>query len=138
MKIYHYDPDTKEYLKEGTADANPRNPEKPLVPAHATAIRPPDPIEGYVLRFLVDEWVQVELLKPAEGKQVEGQQEPTDEEEALMRLRAIDTKSVRAIREWIAGDDATRAKAYERLRQFEEEAKAERGRLIQVVVQEKG
>lgn len=138
MKIYHYDPETKEYLKEGIADANPRNPKKPLVPAHATAIRPPAPIEGHALRFLNDEWVHVELPKPIEEKQDERQQEPTDEQEVRMRLNVIDTLSVRAIREWIAGDDTTRAQAYERLRRYEEEAKAERGRLIPVVVQEKG
>ena len=138
MKIYHYDPDTKEFLQEGVADLNPRNPKNPLVPAHATAVRPPDPVDGHVLRFLDDEWVHAELPRPAEKKRVEVQREPTDDEKALMRLRAIDTKSVRAIREWIAGDDATRAQAYERLRQFEEEAKAERGRLITAVVQDKG
>ena len=138
MKIYHYDPETGEYIKEGMADNNPRNPGKPLVPAFATTVKPPPEENGYNRFFQNGEWCLVEDPPPNDMGQPEELRSPDEERVAKVNRALLDIRSVRTIREWIAGDDNVKAAAYERLRGYEEEAKKERGKLGTVVVQEKG
>jgi len=41
MQIYHYHPDTGEFMGSGEADADPVVPNNYLIPAHATPVAPP-------------------------------------------------------------------------------------------------
>ncbi len=52
MRIHHYDHITGEWLKPGTADDNPLEPDSPLIPAYATATEPPAATEGSVALYL--------------------------------------------------------------------------------------
>jgi hypothetical protein len=64
MKIYHYHPDTKEYLGEGMADPSPLEKDVYLIPAHATIKSPPESIEGKGIVLNNDKWeyVNVEII----------------------------------------------------------------------------
>jgi hypothetical protein len=58
MNIYHYDPETFQYLGESVADPSPREPDVWLIPAHATIIAPDvEPNEEEVLVFEEGVWV---------------------------------------------------------------------------------
>ncbi|API74705.1 tail fiber assembly protein [Ralstonia pseudosolanacearum] len=52
MRIHHYDHITGEWLKHGTADDNPLEPDSPLIPAYATPTDPPVVTEGSVALYL--------------------------------------------------------------------------------------
>ncbi|QOK96586.1 tail fiber assembly protein [Ralstonia pseudosolanacearum] len=52
MRIHHYDHMTGEWLKPGTADDNPLEPDSPLIPAYATPAEPPAATEGSVALYL--------------------------------------------------------------------------------------
>ncbi len=52
MRIHHYDHMTGEWLKPGTADDNPLEPDSPLIPAYATPNEPPAVTEGSVALYL--------------------------------------------------------------------------------------
>lgn len=56
MKIYHYDPKTKEYLGEGLADKDPMVTNNWLIPAHATSIKPPKTDKNQSAVFEGKEW----------------------------------------------------------------------------------
>lgn len=65
MQIYHYKPDTGEYLGESTAQRDPleskvQQQDYYIIPAHATTIVPPDEEEGMVRVFDGEAWSQVE------------------------------------------------------------------------------
>lgn len=51
MEIYHYHPETGEYLGKGSADADPLVDDNWLIPAHATPIAPPEVGAGKVAVF---------------------------------------------------------------------------------------
>ena len=51
MKIYHYHPDTAEYIGFGMADKDPLVDDNWLIPAHATTIAPPKTDIGEVAVF---------------------------------------------------------------------------------------
>lgn len=55
MKIYHYNPDTGEYLGEGTADQDPITGGW-LIPAFATDKQPLEPQDGKKVIFVYGEW----------------------------------------------------------------------------------
>lgn len=60
LKIYHYDRVTMEFIGEGLADENPKDPKNPLVPAFATVIRPNiERLEGNVWCFIENKWINV-------------------------------------------------------------------------------
>ena len=61
MRIYHYHPETKEYLRDGNADLSPLDAELGqevwLIPAHATTKKPPPSIVKSDLVFINGEWL---------------------------------------------------------------------------------
>lgn len=64
MQIYHYDQITGEFLSDGIADSNPRNPDNPIIPAFATNIVPLPEKEGFTVIFDGEGWGYVEIPKP--------------------------------------------------------------------------
>lgn len=63
MKIYHYHPDTREYLREDQADESPLEPGVWLIPAHATSVAPP-PLEPGKRIVWADGWVLEDIPVP--------------------------------------------------------------------------
>ncbi|MEO0980015.1 MAG: hypothetical protein AAFY24_22315 [Pseudomonadota bacterium] len=59
MHIYHYDPSTGEFLAAAEARADPRDPERFLVPRGATASAPPVAMVGQARVFLEGSWQYV-------------------------------------------------------------------------------
>ncbi|WJZ70008.1 tail fiber assembly-like protein [Vibrio phage PVP-XSN] len=59
MKIYHYHPETKEYLGEGLADKDPMVADNWLIPAHATSTKPPQTDKNQSAVFDGNEWLVV-------------------------------------------------------------------------------
>ena len=74
MKIYHYDQFTGELLGPGKADPNPRNPDKPIVPAFATELEPLPEKDGHRIVYKDGVWHYTEILKEP------GPEPPTEEE----------------------------------------------------------
>jgi hypothetical protein len=65
MKIYHYHPETGEYLGEGLADESPLEPGVYLIPAQATIKEPPRNIKpSQRLAFDGENWVVYEKPLP--------------------------------------------------------------------------
>jgi hypothetical protein len=60
MNIFHYNRETGEYVSMGEARPDPMVPGEFLIPAHATTIAPPEPIDGMARVFTGSEWTQVE------------------------------------------------------------------------------
>lgn len=60
MQIYHYHPDTLEYIGPGAADPSPLEPGVWLVPGFATTTAPPTAMTGKV-RVWQGEWVFVDV-----------------------------------------------------------------------------
>lgn len=63
--IYHYHPNTGEYVAIGEADQDPLNAGNWLIPAYATTIAPPEADEGFVAVFEENDW---KLLEDFRGK----------------------------------------------------------------------
>lgn len=58
MQIYHYDPETLEYIGESVADPSPLEPGVWLIPAYATSVVPDvAPNEGEILVYENNVWV---------------------------------------------------------------------------------
>lgn len=84
MKIYRYDQITGEYLDDGLADRNPRNPANPIIPAFATTLEPLPEKDGYTRVFADEVWQYAEIPLP------EPEPEPTPEEiQAQMKGQAV-------------------------------------------------
>lgn len=70
MRIYHYHPDTKEYLGNGKARLSPldakQGQEVYLIPANATEIVPPKEVEGKARVFENNEWKYVDFEEVAQ------------------------------------------------------------------------
>ncbi|CDZ50423.1 DUF4376 domain-containing protein [Neorhizobium galegae] len=72
MQIYHYHPVTGFILGSGQADPDPLDnpggdPSLPfLIPANATAVAPPETVEGQARAFRDGSWMYVEIEPPAE------------------------------------------------------------------------
>jgi len=56
MEIYNYDPITKYYLNVSTATESPLEPGVFLIPAYATEIEPPTPIDGKIPIWVDNHW----------------------------------------------------------------------------------
>jgi hypothetical protein len=64
MKIYHYHSVTGEYLGDSIARESPLEPGVYLIPAHATDIKPPEPIEQKLRVFTQGQWVYEDIPVP--------------------------------------------------------------------------
>lgn len=60
-KIYHYHPETKEYIGESLAASSPLEPDVFLIPAHATELQPPAVKKGKQLVFENEAWVYQDI-----------------------------------------------------------------------------
>ena len=56
MDIWNYNRYTGELINQSEADESPLEPGVFLIPAHATTIAPPEPIEGKAIVFVNEEW----------------------------------------------------------------------------------
>lgn len=64
MEIYHYHPETGEFLAIGEADESPLEPGVFLIPAHATNIQPPQAAYGTWAFFVGGEWIIKVVAEP--------------------------------------------------------------------------
>lgn len=78
MKIYHYHPDTLEFLGIGDADKDPLVKNNWLIPAHATTIEPSEKErKGYVQIFKDGEWFYTKDLRGQKVYSTETKEEKT-------------------------------------------------------------
>jgi hypothetical protein len=66
MKIYHYHPETGVLLGEGMADESPLEPGVWLIPAYATALKPPESPLGWQVINTNGRWELQLIPKPPE------------------------------------------------------------------------
>lgn len=64
MKIYHYHPETLEYISEGQADESPLEPGVFLIPTQATETAPPAAVPGKTRHFEFGAWVLRDIPPP--------------------------------------------------------------------------
>lgn len=64
MKVYNYNPITKEYGGESIADESPLEPGVFLIPAAATTVKPPTIPQGRRAVWINNSW-SIELIPPA-------------------------------------------------------------------------
>ena len=62
MKIYHYHPETKQFIGVGIADPDPLEKGKFLIPACATDREPPQEIQGKILVFDNGQWQHIDRI----------------------------------------------------------------------------
>ncbi len=67
QQVHHYTENGGDYLGSTQARVSPMEPDKFLVPRHATLIEPPADIEGMGRVFNGIEWVYRDLQQPEEG-----------------------------------------------------------------------
>lgn len=125
--IYHYHPETGEFVGQGNADESPLEPGVFLIPAQAVEDAPPafDAKRQRCFRE-VDGWVLREIPPPPKPKKPTPEEIREAENNAIKaKLLEIDFASIRALREYIAA----KADAPQILKDKEAEATAERGKL---------
>lgn len=97
MKIHHYHPETLEYLGEGAAEADPLEPGRWLIPAHATTDAPPPEQAGKTRHFVAAAWEYRDIPPPPPEPPA-----PTAAQiragEIRARLAQIDQDSIRPAR----------------------------------------
>jgi hypothetical protein len=88
MIIYHYHPETKQYITSGLADPSPLEKGVYLIPAHSTNIQPPTSIEGKIITFDVinNKWVQI---IPEFIPQNDNEKLPVTNDEKKVKLRQV-------------------------------------------------
>jgi hypothetical protein len=60
LNIYHYDPNTNEYLDTSTAAPDPLTPGEFLIPGYATTVEPPSVVTGKAAVFADGQWSEVD------------------------------------------------------------------------------
>jgi hypothetical protein len=95
MQIYHYHPDTREYLGHGPADPSPLEPGVWLVPGFATSITPPTPAPGKVRVFNGAGWDLVSA--DPDSPPVDPGFEPSLEDILATKMEAINNGKNRAL-----------------------------------------
>jgi len=80
MKIYHFDPISKLFTREGEADISPLEADVFLLPAHSTIIEPPKFAEDEQVYFVNGQW--------------EKEKKKKEENPSLDRLKAISLSSL--------------------------------------------
>lgn len=70
MDVFHYHPETSEFLGVSQADENPMRPGDFLIPAFAATVAPPAAQVGFYRAFIDGEWVQVAI--PPDPVDVDG------------------------------------------------------------------
>ena len=63
MKIYHYHPNTGDFVGVGIADLDPLDKDNFLIPAHSTAEAPPEITDGHYAKFVDGGWQLLAVLK---------------------------------------------------------------------------
>lgn len=89
MKIYHYHPETLEYLSEGRADESPLEPDVFLIPAHATETAPPVEVAGKTRHFEAGAWSLRDIPPPPAPKE-KTPEEIAAEEAAAAKAREME------------------------------------------------
>jgi len=87
MTIYHYIPDTGEFVGSSTADESPREPGVFLIPIHATTQPAPEIPAGKRAIFSEGEWGLVDF--PISGQDPETEPEPEPEPAMTMERFAL-------------------------------------------------
>ncbi len=85
IKIYHYTPETGEFLGEGLSDICPISGSN-LIPAFATEIAPPEILEGKKAVFVSSSWELCDIPKVVENKEPD----PTPEQVKQQKISALD------------------------------------------------
>ena len=89
MQIYHYHPNTFEYVGSSVADPDPLDPGRWLIPRNATAQAPPTPGEGFKAVWTVAGWTVVSSSTP----------EPEEPIQTIDELKELKINSVNSIRD---------------------------------------
>lgn len=108
MLVYNYHPITKEFTGLNEADEDPLDKGRWLIPASATVISPPDPVDGKYRAFIDGEWMLVDI--PSEPTEVSVAQPVIEEtyeqrrqKEIISLFEDIDIKSIRPLRAIASG-----------------------------------
>ena len=64
MKIYHYHPNTGDFVGVGIADLDPLDKKNYLIPAYSTTEAPPEVIDGHFIKFVDGVWQLVAFPSP--------------------------------------------------------------------------
>jgi len=64
MNVFHYHPETGVYLGVSVADESPLEPGEFLIPANATHTQPPEPQDGFDIRFSNGAWGYSPITEP--------------------------------------------------------------------------
>lgn len=101
MKIYNYHPETGAMLGEGTADADPLEPERFLIPANATTTAPPAPGAGQFVVWTGIAW-ELRAVPPPPPPEPPAPS-PTESELAKLRIEILEREQMmpRATREFM-------------------------------------
>ena len=87
MQIYHYHQSTGEYLGVGMADPSPLEPGEFLIPAHATTVAAPSPIDGKNRVWDGSSWGYQDV--PMDEPTLDPEYEPSLEEVKLAKQAEI-------------------------------------------------